>query len=135
MAEPAHVATATVVASLSATVLSTLTPFLSQYSLILIGGFFGAMFALNSVPPDRIAGKWQPIVFLIRAVGAAIVFSTLGSTLLAAKIGVQIDILWMPVSGLIAMYAHKIHDLSSGWIKDLGDFAVAAIKSKFGDKK
>jgi hypothetical protein len=111
-----------------------MSPFLSQYLLILIGGFFGGMFALNSVSPEKVQGRWRVVIFIIRAEGAAIIFSALGSTLLAARIGVQIDILWMPVSGVIAMYAHRVHELSSSWIKDLGDTLVAVIKSKFGGK-
>ena len=140
MAEPliaaAGPALATVVvASLSASVLSTLTPYLSQYLLILIGGFFGGMFALNNVPEDKMQGRWKPLIFLIRAEGAAVIFSSLGSTILANRIGVQIDILWMPVSGVIAMYAHRVHDLTSIWIQDIGDTAVSVLKSKFGGKK
>ena len=134
MAEPSQTASAVVAATVSATAISAMSPLLSQYILIVIGGFFGSMFALNSMSPYRIQGVWKVLIFVVRAEGAAIIFSTLGSTLLAAHIGVQIDILWMPVSGVIAMYAHRIHELSSIWIKDVGDAIVASIKARFGGK-
>ncbi len=141
MAEPlltatAPAATTTLVAGVSASaILSTLTPYLSQYLLIMIGGLFGGMFALNSISPERVSGRWGTLAFLVRAEGAAIIFSSLGSTLLATKIGVQIDILWMPVSGVIAMYVHRVHDLTSYWIQDIGDSIVSGFQSKFGGKK
>lgn len=132
MAEPSQAASAVVAAALSATAVSSLSPFVSQYLLIFVGGFFGGMFALNSVPPFARTGP--AVLFLIRSVGAAVLFSSLGSTMLAAKLGVQTEVLWMPVSGVIAMYAHEVFELSHSWLKDIGDSVITLIKSKLNRK-
>lgn len=131
MSEPN--ASVAVPAGIAAAAITAFGPLLAEYTLILIGGFFGALFALHANPDIR---SWQRVtIFLLRAEGAAVVFSSIGSVVLSAKLGIQIDILWMPVSALIGMYVHRVHDFTLELFTGGIDIALERIRKLFGGSK
>ena len=109
---------------------AVLSPIFGQYSLIVIGGFFGALFALSSVSQ---LGLIQIALFMFRGVGASVTFTSLFSYLAAPYLHVDTALLWMPMSGLIAMYTHKMFELGLETIKVVSDFVQSWIKKRLED--
>lgn len=118
---------------LTASLIAALGPFLAEFLEVLVGGFFGALIALGQSKPHT--STWSAVCSVIRPVLAALLFSSIGASLLSTRLGVQTEMLWLPVSGVIGMFSNRFYEWLSNWLKELGDDAVSRVKQTGGDKK
>ena len=86
-------------------------PLIGEYSLILLGGFLGALLALQRTTP-RLPG-WQALVFVLTSMIAGTLFCGVASAGLVSILPswASVDLLWMPVAGAIAMYWQVLADM------------------------
>lgn len=101
---------------LLAALTAALGPLLGQWMLILVGGFVGSFLAVTAVETVTLG---RAVVLLLRGVGMSGLFSGLAVVLVAPHVGASVDLLLLPVAGLI------------GWQQDR---LLALVANRFGKK-
>lgn len=102
---------------LLAALTAALGPLLGQWMLILVGGFVGSFLAVTAIETVTLG---RACIVLARGVGMSGLFSGLAVVLLAPHVGASVDLLLLPVAGLI------------GWKQDR---LLSLVESRFGAKK
>ena len=104
-AEPATLKTALAVAAVAA-----LGPLAGEYALILLGGFFGSMLALQRMVEQ--VRWWAAVALVLSGTLAGTLFAGVAASILAHYLPdwVSVDMLWVPLAALIAMYWRDASD-------------------------
>lgn len=116
MTEPAS-STAAGGPILLAALTAALGPLLGQWALILVGGFIGSFLAVTALETLTLG---KAAIVLLRGVGMSSLFSGLAVVLVAPHVGASVDLLLLPVAGVI------------GWQQDR---LLSLALSRFGGRK
>ena len=102
---------------LLAALTASLGPLLGQWMLILVGGFVGSFLAVTAIETVTLG---RAVIVLMRGVGMSSLFSGIAVVLVAPHVGASVDLLLLPVAGVI------------GWQQDR---LLSLALSRFGAKK
>ena len=112
MAEPAH--TTGGGALLFATLAATLGPLMAEWALIVLGGSMGAFLAATAIETETL--KAAAVVFA-RGFIMAVLFTGATAAVAAPYMGYGVDLLLLPLSGIIAWRQDRLVDLASDIFK------------------
>lgn len=87
---------------------ASLGPLLGPWLLILVGGFVGSFLAVTSIETVTLG---RAMVLLLRGVGMSALFSGLAVVLVAPQVGASVDLLLLPVAGLIGWQQDRLLSL------------------------
>lgn len=102
---------------LLAALTASLGPLLGPWTLILVGGFIGSFLAVTALETVTLG---RAVLVLLRGVGMSGLFSGAAVVLVAPHVGASVDLLLLPVAGVI------------GWQQDR---LLSMALSRFGGKK
>lgn len=90
---------------LLAALAASLGPLLAEWALILVGGFVGSFLAVTALETMTIG---RAAITLFRGVGMSTLFTGLAVSLAAPHVGGAVDLLLLPVAGVIGWQQDRL---------------------------
>lgn len=90
---------------LLAALAASLGPLLAEWALILVGGFVGSFLAVTALETMTMRGA---ATVLFRGLGMSCLFTGVAVTLAAPYVGASVDILLLPIAGVIGWQQDRL---------------------------